>query len=120
MADHTIKIDLGGYNANNQPWLKISVDGGSWTTSSSEDEELVTEVIAGQSVQFVISSGSPITSIDAIIDKSADGFDIFKVDPTESNAWTGIIGTVKGEEPYAIEYTLNGRQYTEDPKMRMI
>ncbi len=77
MADHTIKIDLGGYNENRQPWLKISVDGGSWTTSSSEDEDLVTEVTTGQTVQYVINSGSVITSIDGIIDKSADGFDIF-------------------------------------------
>ena len=120
MSDHTIKIKVGGYTGNDplKPWLSVKSDNEAWTTSSAADAALVTTVTAGQTVQFSIEDPN-ITSIDEIRDDSVDGFDIFSVDPTARNSWTGTVGTVKGEEKYTIKYTLNNRQYEEDPKMKM-
>jgi hypothetical protein len=81
------------------------------------------DVADGETVQWVIKSGSAITKITAIKDTSAaPSNDIFSggTEPTAENKWTGVVGTsAKGNESYCIHYEIDSKKYQDDPKLKI-
>lgn len=118
MATHVITIDV---NPGDNSTLTISDDENHTANTHPNNALLTTTVDAGDTVKWTIASGSAISSITNITDKST--VNVFSSGPSAVNDgtgdWSGIIGSGhNGEvEAYSITYTVGNQTFTEDPKL---
>ncbi len=83
------------------------------------DAAFTTEVVPGQQINFV--AAGDIIAFTSIVESVGD---LFSVDPTPANNFSGTIGPKKaivGSE-YTIFYTVRGHEgtvYQQDPKLHM-
>lgn len=83
----------------------------------SGDAEFTTDVVKGQTVQFVGAENLTLTSI-------TEDVNLFSTNPTPANNFTGIVGSLPKKETkeYTLFYTVTGHPdetYQQDPKIRM-
>ncbi len=83
------------------------------------DANFTTEVVPGQKITFKVAGD--ISAITAIKEGAGD---LFSVDPSAANGWTGTVGPVKANpgSEYTICYNVNGapnNPYCQDPKLLM-
>lgn len=89
-----------------------TIEGDKNLTTPVQPNDIVTWVHAGD-----------ITSIDAIT-AEADSSDLFTSPPIrlENGTWSGVISPKAKEkdlEAYQLQYTVDGKQYTQDPKIQI-
>jgi len=130
MATHTIWI----YAKKDLPYpLSISDDEGHLSTTESASKELTTELVNGDLVKWVIHPLSDITAIVNIEESKTKIYDmkvvlpIFKTLPAPTNdgdgSWSAEMqmpdNYIKATSEYTITYTVNGQNYTQDPKLQI-
>lgn len=102
------------------PWPPGLSDGlTSMPIGGGNDANFTTDVVPGQQVTFKVSE-----DISEITDIREGVGDLFSVNPTAANGWTGIVGPKKAnpESDYTICYNVNGapnNPYCQDPKLHM-
>ena len=145
MATHVITIT----STKEQPLpLTISDDEGHRASTTIGDHDLMTDFQVGDIIRWKVKDGSDITSIDAInvvplIPPDANGptqgrpYTLFRIPPGNDDMTMKVWSTeidMPGEAPpsvpgskhvtsfpesYTITFTVDGKQYTEDPKLRI-
>ncbi|WP_353779999.1 hypothetical protein [Winogradskyella sp. 3972H.M.0a.05] len=130
MATHVIWI----YATNQRPYpLSIVDDEGHMAVVDDKIRELKTELVNGDIVKWVINTGSNITGIvdikelkTRILDKDVL-LPVFKIPPAPTNdglgSWAAEVqmpdSYVQAIIEYTITYTVNGKNYTQDPKLQI-
>lgn len=128
MATHTITI----YATNELPTpLTISDDEGNRATTAKDDKNLTTSFKNGDTVKWVIDPNSNISSIDAITQATVTWgghtgkVPIFRADPAmdRDGSWSALIelsgGLIGATQEYSISYTVNKKQYVQDPRLKI-
>lgn len=128
MATHIITI----FATNSSPSPLIISDDENHTASTADgDKNLTTNLLDGDTIKWVNGFGSNISSIDAVTQGTVTfgghtgKFPAFKAPPVKGDdgSWSAIaqlgqnITMVNIE--YSITYTINGKQYTQDPKLQI-
>lgn len=112
----TVYITISATKAN--PFPPTISDGSHSANTGPGDTAFVTSVKPGNRVVF--QKAGDISSITAITDISGN---VFSTDPTlqGDGTWLGVIGNypVSTEETYSITYRLQGKTYTQDPKLQI-
>ena len=83
----------------------------------SGDESIITDVRAGDTVQWVVSEG--IDEITGIYPKNGSR-NIFSSGPTktEDGSWVGTVGeSASGSELYSIDYKIGASTFRDDPQL---
>lgn len=113
---HTVTVSAT--TANPFP-PSLSDDEGHQADTAEGDKNMTTLVGPGDSVTW--AKGGNISSLDNVFE--TNGVDLFIVDPSQENngTWIGIVGSLPPgtEEEYSITYTVQGKSYTQDPRLRM-
>lgn len=87
----------------------------------SGDGTITTDVNAGDTVKWKISTGGGIEEITNIYPKSTSQ-DIFSSDPAKQKdgSWQGTVSaSATGSEFYNIDYKIDGVSYTDDPELQI-
>ncbi|GGW44450.1 RICIN domain-containing protein [Arenibacter certesii] len=122
-ATNTITISA---TTKNPTPLVIHDDEGDSSHTHHGDDELTTKVTNGDTVIWQFEGD--ISCIDNVFERPRKDKknDLFRMDPMRQRApkdgiWLGVIGSLPpgSEESYAITYTVNGKHYTQDPKLKM-
>ncbi len=145
MATHVITISA---TKENPLPLTISDDEGHNASTTQDDHDLTTDFQVGDDIIWKVKDGSDITSIDAInfvpiIPADANGptkgrpYTLLLIPPGNDDLtmkiWSAKIDMpdevppgVPGSkhvtslpESYTITFTIDGKQYTEDPRIRI-
>ena len=113
---HTITISAS--NANPKP-PTLTDEKGLTSSTDEGDRNFTTLVSNGQLVKWV--KGGDVTDITGINQES--GSNLFTAGPAKQSdgSWLGTIGNLaaNSQESYSISYTVNGQNYTQDPKLKM-
>tara|TARA_R100000935_G_scaffold8302_2_gene17350 strand:+ start:47867 stop:48241 length:375 start_codon:yes stop_codon:yes gene_type:complete len=102
------------------PWPPGLSDGlTSVPIGGANDADFTTEVVPGQQVIFV--TAGDIIAITQITESAGD---LFSINPTPENNFTGTIGPKKAilNSEYTLYYTVKGHEgtvYEQDPKLNM-